>query len=61
MVFAPMHTDLYHYEKRIMMLENFCSEFSSPKEPEQKFVVLIENNSSVLQCKIDDLVISKFF
>jgi hypothetical protein len=28
-----MHVDHYNYEKRIMKLENFSLEFSSPKEP----------------------------
>jgi hypothetical protein len=44
-VFAPMH-----HKKRIMKLENFSSDLSSPKKPGKKFVVSIETNSSVLQC-----------
>jgi hypothetical protein len=54
-----MHVDLYHYEKRIMKPEIFSLEFSSPKEPGKKSVISIEIKSSVLQCKMDDPVVSE--
>jgi hypothetical protein len=41
-VFAPMHADLYHHEKRIMKHKNFSSEFSSPKVLGKKFVCSME-------------------
>jgi hypothetical protein len=59
-VFAPMHAGFYHHENRIMKPKIFYSEFSSPKELQKKSACSMKTNSSVLQCKIGESVVSKY-
>jgi hypothetical protein len=47
-------------KKRIIKPKNFSSEFSSPKELGKKSASSMKTNSSVLQCKIDKSVVSKY-